>query len=290
MTDLDEYDDAFGPDPVHAVRSEAERRGYYTHGTARVRLGVERWQWQVAEWNGVLPQATATERSYVRWPYDLIEQIRDELRERIVTSAGVHPPLGAFKLAALLSTRTTLDVQADDVRELVRLGELAPIGKWYDADVFDVRDLSFVDLKLLRRVVDERPRRLRQRQTIRRDQVEKMMGIRTADLGHVVRRGLLTPVSYERAFYRGQTVNVPYFRASDVDDLLAGPIDWRAIGETPKGRRSPLAGDDQPPTKADRAQREALIELARRHAEEFEELVRTSSVYQSIDTTGERSS
>jgi hypothetical protein len=78
------------------------------------------------------------------------------------------------------------------------------------------------------------------------DQAAACLRSRRADLGHLIRAGLLTPAGWGRGpFDRRNTSSVPLYRTADLGDLedivTASGIDWDAVRATPKGHRSLLA-------------------------------------------------
>lgn len=86
--------------------------------------------------------------------------------------------------------------------------------------------------------------------------------IRRADLGHLIRAGLLTPAGWAHGpFDRRDTRSVPLYRTADLDiteyTLTACGIDWDTVRATPKGRRSLLASLPDAPGHTPAARRRA---------------------------------
>jgi hypothetical protein len=181
------------------------------------------------------------------------------------------------RLAAGAGPGLRLEVTSGDVEELAERDAIVPFGSWQRHLVYDVRVLDRADPAVVAEVVTGRPRRERERTLLRRDQCERLMGLRKADFAHVVRRGLLVAAATERVWSEqaNRSLDVPLYRASEVDDLLAGPVDWGAVrvrGAIP-GARSLLVGDEPAPTREQAAAARALERLRAQYAEEFSALV-----------------
>ncbi|GGM79318.1 hypothetical protein GCM10012275_57360 [Longimycelium tulufanense] len=74
------------------------------------------------------------------------------------------------------------------------------------------------------------------------DQVAERLDVMRRHVDIAVEAGWLTPTKvHEKVVGRYRTVDVPLYRAGDVDTLLERPdINWSEVRETPKGERSPL--------------------------------------------------
>jgi hypothetical protein len=273
-----ECEDYVGSESEGLARKLARASGYYTPGLLRMLLGLTHWQWWMVEQLGeLLPEPDASVGRWQRWSIGFAEVIVSEVRPRLLAATGAEPPVGRHKAAERLAWRTGLEVTPGDVEELVVRGGLQAFGMWHRHPVYDVRVLDQLDRGVVEAVVAGRPRREREQTLLRRDQCEREMGLRRADFDHLVRRGMILPVRHEEVWLlrAGRYVQVPLYRASDVDDLLAGPVDWAAVrarGAVP-GARSLLAGDDPVPLREDAARVRALERLRERHAEEYARLV-----------------
>ncbi|MFJ1757342.1 hypothetical protein [Kitasatospora sp. NPDC088134] len=74
-----------------------------------------------------------------------------------------------------------------------------------------------------------------------REALPVLMALRTSDIDHLIRAGLLTPAETTRSSHHRRTV-VPLYRWADLQRLLnSRRIDWEQVCATPPGRRSPLA-------------------------------------------------
>lgn len=278
MTEPAETEDGLaGTATPSLARYQAEALGYYTPGLLRMRLWLTHWQWWMAEEIGVLPAADQSVRSYRRWSIDRVERDLASLRSMLLDATGTEPPVGAHKAAARLTARLGLDVAAGDVEELVGRGALRPFGTWQRHSVYDARVLDRLDQEVVAEVVVGRPRRERERALLRRDQCERLMGLRRTDFAHVVRRGWLVAVDTQKVWSTpaNRYLDVPLYRASEVDDLLSGPVDWDAVRErgAVPGARSLLVGDEPAPTREQAATGRALERLQAQYAEEFSVLV-----------------
>jgi hypothetical protein len=159
-------------------------------------------------------------------------------------AAGTIPDLGAVRAAEVLAGRLGIPVSSDGVAELGRRGLIPVTGYYKCFALYDGQALeTFTDAGAAAEAT-------RAGQLRTAGQAAGYLRIRRADLDHLTRAGLLTPVKWGRGpFDRRRTRSVPLYRTADLDDLAAGPgIDWDTVRATPKGHRSPLARlPDAPP-------------------------------------------
>lgn len=81
-------------------------------------------------------------------------------------------------------------------------------------------------------------------QLFTKDAAATYLRIRSADLEHLLRAGLLTEAHCARSGHQRRSAYpaVVLLRRGDLDVLLASPdIDWSVVRATPKGRPSVLA-------------------------------------------------
>jgi hypothetical protein len=142
------------------------------------------------------------------------------------------------RAAGVLSERLGVPVTGDAVAELARRGLIPVAGDYKGFALYDGLALeAFTDAAAAAEAA--RAGRLRIA-----GEAARYLRIRRADLGHLIRAGLLAPAGWARGpFDRRSIRSVPLYRTGDLDDLAARPsIDWGAVRTTPKGRRSLLAG------------------------------------------------
>jgi hypothetical protein len=199
-------------------------------------LGLGRWQLDRALTGGLIP-GPGTRSG--KWPAAVAREAAARLRD-IRAAVGGIPDLGAVRAAEVLAERLGIPVSADGVIELARRGLIPVTGDYKGFPLYDRRVLeTFADASAAAEAT--RAGRLRPA-----DEAAGYLRIRRADLGHLIRAGLLTPAGWGHGpFDRRDTRSVPLYRTADLDDLedivTASGIDWDAVRATPKGRRSPLA-------------------------------------------------
>lgn len=197
-------------------------------------LGLQQWQLDRARAAGLIP---APDTSRGRWSAAAARAALAGIGE-IRAAAGSIPDLGAMRAAGVLTERLGVPVTGDAVAELARRGLIPVAGDYKSFALYDGLALeAFTDAAAAAEAA--RAGRLRIA-----GEAARYLRIRRADLGHLIRAGLLAPGGWARGpFDRRSTRSVPLYRTGDLDDLAARPsIDWGAVRTTPKGRRSLLAG------------------------------------------------
>lgn len=83
---------------------------------------------------------------------------------------------------------------------------------------------------------------LRADRLVNADGAAALLGVARRHFDICVEAGWIEPKSHVTVrLQRRRTVQVPQYRTGDVEALLARPdVDWAAVRETPKGKRSPL--------------------------------------------------
>jgi hypothetical protein len=196
-------------------------------------LGLERWQLDRALDAGLIP---GPDRPRDRWSAGVAEAARARI-DQIRTAAGSVPDLGAIRAAEALSVRLGAVVTGNGVEELARRGLVLIVGHYKGYPLYDGRALeAFTDVAAAIKATWAGHLRTA-------GESAAYLRIRRSDLDHLVRAGLLAPVSWGHGpFDRRNTFSVPLYRTGDLDDLATRPdINWAAVRAVQAGRRSPLA-------------------------------------------------
>jgi hypothetical protein len=217
-------------------------------------LSLGRWRLDRALADGLIP---APDTRNGKWSSAVAQHAAAGLTD-IRAAVGTIPDLGAMRAADILTQWFGTPVTSDGVAELARRGLIPVAGHYKGFAVYDGRALeAFTDAS----AATEATRAGRLRIV---GQAAGYLRIRRADLGHLIRAGLLTPARWAHGpFDRRDTRSVPLYRTADLDDLedvvTACGIDWDAVRATPKGRRSPLAHlpDASQPSSARRRARKS---------------------------------
>ena len=213
-------------------------------------LGLAAWQLDRARAAELIPGPDRADR---RWSGAVVDHLAARV-DGIRAAVGTIPDLGASRAAALLAERFGVDVDPDVLPELARMGLVPVAGEYHDHALYDGRALeAFTD----RAALDQA--RVQGRLHTRAAAAAHLQ-IRPADVDHLVRAGLLTPVAWVHSSRQSRRARpaVALFRYGDLEALLrpdepAGPpappgagtagagVDWDVVRATPAGRRSPLA-------------------------------------------------
>ena len=195
-------------------------------------LGLEQWQFPRARGAGLIP---APDRARGRWSAAVADDALARI-DQIRAVAGSVPDLGAVRSAEVLSVRLGTVVTGNGVEELARRGLIPIAGHYKSYPLYDGQALeAFADAAAIEATWAGHLRTA--------DQSASYLRIRRSDLDHLVRAGLLAPVSWGHGpFDRRDTFSVPLYRIGDLDDLAARPdINWVAVRAVRAGRRSLLA-------------------------------------------------
>jgi hypothetical protein len=198
------------------------------------RLGLARFQVERALTAGLIPPPA---RAGGRWSASVVDDLANRADE-IRAAVGAVPDLGAGRAAEELSARLGIEVTADAVVELAARGLIPVVGEYKGCPLYCGRTVE--------RITDTRAvaAAVRDGELLTAAEAAARLGIRRSDFDHLVRAGLLEPVTYGRSVFqrRREAPNVPLYRAGDLTSLLARDgIDWDAVRSTPKGFHSPLA-------------------------------------------------
>jgi hypothetical protein len=199
-------------------------------------LGLGRWQLDRALTDSLIP---GPDTRSGKWSSVVAQEAAARLKDIRAVVGGI-PDLGAVRAAEVLAERLGIPVTSDGVAELARGGLIPVAGDYKGFPLYDGRALeTFADAS----AAAEATRAGRLRTAI---QAAGYLRTRRADLGHLIRAGLLTPAGWGHGpSGRRDTRSVPLYRTADLDDLedivTASGIDWDAVRATPKGRRSLLA-------------------------------------------------
>lgn len=196
-------------------------------------LGLAEWEFQRALNLGLIPAADASGR----WSAAVVASAREELDE-IRAAIGTQPDVGPWRAAEVLTERLGVEVTADAVRELARTGMLPVVGEYKGNPLYSGLALETFRHRDAIKAAAERGKLLM------KSEAAAYLGVRPADLEHLLRAGLLTEGHRVRNGHRSRRAapTVVLLRRGDLDALLASPdIDWSAVRSTPKGRPSDLA-------------------------------------------------
>ncbi|MDX3166013.1 hypothetical protein PV516_19685 [Streptomyces scabiei] len=154
--------------------------------------------------------------------------------DAIKAAVGTMPDVGANRAEEHLAERfPTVTVHPGTAAELARRRHLPVVG--------DHKGWPLYCGLTLERFTDRRKvaRASAAGQLHTRDAAAAILGIRSADFEHLVRAGLLTHADTTRSYWKDLVL---LYRQGDLDRLTRSRrIDWGAVRDTPKGRRSPLA-------------------------------------------------
>ena len=219
------------PQPPAQASPEAppERRlRDYGPMQAAQRLQLEPFQIERAVAAGLVP---APNPRTGRWLAAVIDGVAGRT-DAIVAAVGTVPHLGAVRAAEVLTQRLGVEVTADAVLELHRVGLLDRVGEFRGQPLYDGRQVeAFTDTDALARAG-------RDGQLLTRAEAADRLGVRRVDIEHLIRAGLLTVAAWGTSEWSNE---VPLLRASDLDTLHDDPrIDWPAVRATKPGRPSPL--------------------------------------------------
>lgn len=183
------------------------------------------------------PDVSRPQRLGWRWSPAVVRGLV-ERRDALTADLGMGA-LGAYRLAEEMAERLGVDVDADAIVELSRLGHIPRAGEYRGRELYAVWAATrFTDRPALEQAMVSG----RLRTT---DGAARVLDVRRADVDHLVRLRWLRPARMAdnpvQSRSRGQAT-VPLFRHGDLAALLAYEgIDWTAVRATPRGRPSPLA-------------------------------------------------
>lgn len=171
-----------------------------------------------------------------RWTRPVVQDAQARLPQ-ILAQLGSLPDVGAWRAAEHLAERLGVEVEAEAVEELARMGALAVVGDYKGSPLYDGRQIeAFTDIDALHTAA-ERGRLLGTAAAVER------LRCRRVDLDHLIRAGLLTETKRARGrFDNRRQRSVPLYRQGDLDDVAADPaLPWDQIRAAAPGKPSPLA-------------------------------------------------
>jgi hypothetical protein len=195
---------------------------------AAQRLQLEPFQIERAVAAGLIPKPNPRTG---RWPAAVIDGVAGRV-EQIAAAVGTVPHLGAVRAAEVLTARLGVEVSADAVMELHRVGLLDQAGQFRGHPLCDGRQVeAFTDTTALAKAG-------RDGQLLTRAEAADRLRVRRVDIEHLISAGLLTVAGWGTSEWSNA---VPLLRAGDLDTLAVDPrIDWPAVRATRPGRPSPL--------------------------------------------------
>ncbi|MFI0453818.1 hypothetical protein [Actinomadura sp. 6N118] len=135
--------------PSQIIRAGHNEYGLRQFATA---LGLASWQIRLAREHGIVPEPEIDGRN---WSAAQVTKSADQT-ERIRSTFGEDPPIGAINAAARLAERVALDVDRADIEILVARGELTVIGRYRAHPIYLLRDLDALDPRTVTEVVGAR--------------------------------------------------------------------------------------------------------------------------------------
>ncbi|GAA1982959.1 hypothetical protein [Amycolatopsis minnesotensis] len=221
--------------------TETAVRGRTSYGPGELArfLEVERRQFDYALAVGIVPGPDRHSRRQRRWTHRCAVRLRrtaPEIRACLPPAPELEH-LGAVRSAELLADRLGHDVDPCVLPELALLGHVPRAGYYRGRPLYDRRAVDVVDGDLV--TAAALTGRL-----VMGEEAARYLGIRAADLDHLVRAGRLVPATKVRSRYqrRRSAPAVALYRIGDLDELTTDDrIDWPAVRDTPRGRPSVLA-------------------------------------------------
>ncbi|MFD8335615.1 hypothetical protein ACFV42_23590 [Streptomyces solisilvae] len=201
------------------------------------RIGLAEWQFERALRLELIPTADQGGR----WSATVFNEVVDRL-DAVRAAVGTVPDVGATRAEEYLAERFDgLTVHSGTAAELARRNHLPTRGEYKGHTLYCGLTLEhFTDRR-------EVTRASRAGHLHTREAATRVLGLRDADFGHLLRAGLLTHSETTTSSWHKRTV-VRLYRQADLDRVRrSSRIDWDAVRATPKGRQSSLA---QLPTRA----------------------------------------
>ncbi|MFF2374762.1 hypothetical protein ACFVUW_10300 [Streptomyces xiamenensis] len=202
-------------------------------------LDLRQWQFERALRLHLVPPPDAGDR----WSETAFTEAQSKI-DTIKADVGEHPDVGSWRAENYLAQRFSVEVARGTAAELARRGHLPITGEYKGAPLYCGLTLErghSLDRRKVRRASAAGALHMR-------DEAAQVLGIRPADLAHLVRAGLLTPAETVHVRRR---VTVLLYRHADLTRLRRSRrIDWAAIDATPPGRPSPLATLPTAPARA----------------------------------------
>jgi hypothetical protein len=101
-------------------------------------LGLDRWQFEYVEADGLIPKA---DKGYRRWSSEVARELAGRVNE-IITTVGTEHPIGAWRAAERLSEQTGVTVEKPDISMLAKRGRLTMVDSYKGHPLYDVRAID----------------------------------------------------------------------------------------------------------------------------------------------------
>ncbi|WP_371605047.1 hypothetical protein OG345_42270 (plasmid) [Streptomyces sp. NBC_01220] len=195
------------------------------------RTELTTWQFERAQRLGLVP---APDQPRDRWSPAAVDDALARI-DAIRKATGTMPDIGAARAEEYLAEHFNLTLNPGTALELFRRGHLPRRGHFKGHPLYC--GLTLESFKARDRGKIERASAAGKLHM--RDAAATALGIREADLNHLIRAGLLTHSAAAEGWFKSEVL---LYRQGDLDRLArSSRIDWEAVRNTPKGRRSPLA-------------------------------------------------
>ncbi|MEU4077697.1 hypothetical protein [Streptomyces venezuelae] len=217
------------------------RRSEYDDGQAakRLRIPVAAFRW--ARHCGLVPEPDLPTR---RWSPAAVAAMDPAAIREALPRTPISGAAAANQIAETLGTPNLsgekATVTAFVIRRLIDLRILTDLSANPDGSLVNPDQLDLVCARedLAGLVAANTP--------LGPDQAARRLSVRRTDFDHMVRLGWITPADSVEVRYgtsRAGAVDVPLFRAADVDGLPAAypEVEWTTLRAVGKGMRSPLA-------------------------------------------------
>jgi hypothetical protein len=212
--------------------------GTKTYGPfqAARRAGLQSWQWTAGVALGLIPTAEAVEGR--RWTTEQVDAVDTRaVAGRVGTEQAIGTVRALERLRARIGTEPWID--HDLIDALADTGAL-PVAGWYrDWPLYLPRDLD----QLTPTQLDQANTAADVTRTLTTTQAAARLGIRTIELAHLQRIGLLAPAGHVATTWHTQT---PLWAITELDHLANTDLtpttgtDWVALRAIRPGQRSPL--------------------------------------------------
>lgn len=217
------------------------RRSEFDDGQAakRLRVPVAAFRW--ARHTGLVPGPDLPTR---RWSPAAVATMDPDSIRRALPRTPISGGAAANQIAETLGTPNLSGekaaVTAFVVRRLIELRLLTDLSANPDGSLVNPDQLDLVCAR------DDLAGLVAANTPLGPDQAAQRLSVRRTDFDHMIRLGWITPADSVEVRYgtsRAGAVDVPLFRAADVDSLpTAHPeVEWTTLRAVGKGMRSPLA-------------------------------------------------
>ena len=211
----------------------------FSEGQLACFTGLYFWQVRRAREADAIPEPDGTEGGEPYWSPDAARAVAADA-VRIAEAAGSIPDIGVHRAAGELRRRLGIPVTVDAVIKLARQGLLPVAGEYRGHTLYCGRAIAaFEDAAAAAEAAVDG-------HMLTDTEAAEFLQIRESDFRHLVRLGFARPVPWNDR-HRSSTP----WRTGDLARIEAdnSEIDWAAVRDTRKGKRSALAALPTPKTK-----------------------------------------